>query len=97
MIEYRDSHDVDLEQLAALFVSAGWEHRAHDRRKLGLLVERSLYVSTADDGGTLVGFARALSDGVSNAYISTVCVLPAYRGQGIGFEKAPDMLWRDRR
>jgi ribosomal protein S18 acetylase RimI-like enzyme len=86
MLAYRDDHDVDLEQLAALFVSAGWPHRAADRAKLALLVERSFYVSTAWDAARLVGFARALSDGVSNAYVSTVCVHPEYRGRGIGRE-----------
>jgi len=32
----------------------------------------------------LVGFARAISDGATNAYISTVAILPAYQGQGVG-------------
>jgi hypothetical protein len=45
VIDYRDSHEIDLEQLATLFVSAGWEHRTRDRHKLALLVGRSLYVS----------------------------------------------------
>jgi ribosomal protein S18 acetylase RimI-like enzyme len=34
----------------------------------------------------LVGFARAISDGASNAYISTVAVLPEYQKRGIGRE-----------
>jgi ribosomal protein S18 acetylase RimI-like enzyme len=33
-----------------------------------------------------VGFARAISDGAFNAYISTVAVLPAYQKRGIGRE-----------
>ena len=44
---------------------------------------------------TLVAFARALSDGVSNAYISTVCVLPDYRGRGIGREVVRCMVERE--
>ena len=36
--------------------------------------------------GELVGFARAISDGVSNAYVSNVAVLPDWRGRGIGRE-----------
>ena len=94
-IAYRDGHDVDLEQLAHLFVTAGWPHRAADRTKLALLVSRSFYVSTAHDGDRLVAFARALSDGVSNAYISTVCVLPEYRGRGIGREVIRRMVERE--
>lgn len=94
-IAYRDGHDVDLDQLAHLFVTAGWPHRAADRTKLALLVSRSFYVSTAHDGDRLVAFARALSDGVSNAYISTVCVLPEYRGRGIGREVMRRMVERE--
>jgi GNAT superfamily N-acetyltransferase len=86
MIEYSDSHDVDLEQLARLFVSAGWDHRAYPRENLAALVANSRYVVSALEGARLVGFARAISDGVSNAYVSTVAVLPEWRGMGIGRE-----------
>lgn len=34
--------------------------------------------------GDLVGFARAVSDGVSLAYLADVYVLPAHRGHGLG-------------
>jgi ribosomal protein S18 acetylase RimI-like enzyme len=40
----------------------------------------------AFDGEALVGFARAISDGAFNAYVSTVAVAPAYQRQGIGRE-----------
>lgn len=36
------------------------------------------------DGGQLVGFGRAISDGFIQAAIYDVAVLPAYQGQGIG-------------
>ena len=94
-IAYGDGHDIDLDQLAHLFVTAGWPHRAADRSKLALLVSRSFYVSTAHDGDRLVAFARALSDGVSNAYISTVCVLPDYRGRGVGREVVRRLVERE--
>jgi GNAT superfamily N-acetyltransferase len=87
MIVYRADHaSLDLGQLAVLFVSAGWAWRAADPVKLAALVHGSLYVSSAHDGARLVGFARAISDGVTNAYVSTVAVLPEYRGRGIGAE-----------
>jgi len=126
-IEYRDGHDaVDLEQLERLRVSAGWTDRGRD--VLEQQVRGARWVVTAWDGETLVGFARAISDGVTNGYVSTVVVDERYRGRGIGaeivkrlvadrpgirwvlharrevtgfyerlgFEPAPDMLWRDR-
>lgn len=36
------------------------------------------------DGERLIGFTRALSDGVHRAYIEDVVIDPDYRGQGIG-------------
>jgi GNAT superfamily N-acetyltransferase len=95
VIDYRDSHDVPIEQLAVLFELAGWPHRARDRAKLAQLVESSYFVSTAFDGDTLVAFARAISDGVANAYVSTVCVLPEYRGRGIGREIVRRLVVRE--
>ena len=83
---YREGHDVDLEQLAALFASAGWHERAADRARLRQQLVGAMFVVSAWEGDTLVGFARAISDGATNAYISTVAVLPEYQGRGIGRE-----------
>ncbi len=85
-ILYRNDHEVDLDQLATLFNSVGWERRTVDRNRLAQLVRGSLYVVSAWEGDRLVGFARAISDGAFNAYISTVAVLPEYQRRGIGRE-----------
>jgi ribosomal protein S18 acetylase RimI-like enzyme len=87
MIEYRDTSDqVDLLQLARLFDSVGWHYRTGDAERLAQMVRGSAYATSALDGHKLVGFARAISDGAFNAYVSTVAVLPAYQRQGIGRE-----------
>ncbi len=85
-IIYRDDHDIDLDQLTILFNAVGWERRTADRTRLAQLVRGSLYVISAWDGERLVGFARGISDGATNAYISTVAVLPEYQKRGIGRE-----------
>ena len=36
------------------------------------------------ESGSQVGYARALSDGVSDAYLADVIVDPAHRGRGVG-------------
>lgn len=86
MFTYRDSHDIDLDQLAALFDAVGWQRRTTDRTRLAQLVNGSLWVVSAWEGDRLVGFARAISDGAFNAYISTVAVLPEFQRRGIGRE-----------
>ncbi len=85
-IDYRDAHDIDLDQLATLFDAVGWQRRTANRVRLAQLVDGSLWVVSAWEGDVLVGFARAISDGAFNAYISTVAVLPAYQKRGIGRE-----------
>ena len=78
----RDDHDIDFEQLEQLRLAGGW-------RPLGVAflerqVRGSLWVVSAWRGPRLVGFCRALSDGVTNAYIATVVVATDHRGQGLG-------------
>ncbi len=85
-IVYRDTHDIGLDQLTTLFNIVGWERRTADRERLAQLVRGSLYVVSAWEDDQLLGFARAISDGAANAYISTVAVLPEYQKRGIGRE-----------
>ena len=42
--------------------------------------------------GAMVGFARAVSDGCSLAYLADVFVLPPQRGQGLGHELVRAMI-----
>jgi ribosomal protein S18 acetylase RimI-like enzyme len=85
-ILYRKDHDIDLDQLTVLFNSVGWERRTADRGRLAQLVRGSMFVVSAWEGDRLVGFARGISDGATNAYVSTVAVLPEYQKRGIGRE-----------
>ncbi len=82
MIEYSESHDVDLDALAVL--RAACEFADKDREYLAKQVRGARWVVHAYDAGRLVGFCRAISDGVSNAYISSVMVHPEYRLRGVG-------------
>jgi ribosomal protein S18 acetylase RimI-like enzyme len=85
-ILYRDDHDIDLDQLTVLFNAVGWERRTADRERLAQLLRGSRYVVSAWESDQLAGFARAISDGAANAYVSTVAVLPEYQKRGIGRE-----------
>lgn len=49
-------------------------------------------VAGYDADGNLAAFCRAISDGVSIAYLSDVFVLPAHRGQGLGVRLVSHMI-----
>ena len=44
--------------------------------------------------GTMVGFARAFSDGVSTAYLADVFVVPEWRGAGVARRLLDEMIDR---
>jgi N-acetylglutamate synthase-like GNAT family acetyltransferase len=78
------SADLDLHQLQALLnKSAFW---AVDRRieDLQLALDRSEPVVSAWDGDKLIGFARAVSDGVYRATIFDVVIDCDYQRLGLG-------------
>ena len=49
-------------------------------------------VGCYDETGAMVGFARAISDGASMAYLADVFVLPEHRGQGLGVALVKAMI-----
>jgi N-acetylglutamate synthase-like GNAT family acetyltransferase len=76
--------DVDFEQLMALYEKAAFWARDRRREDLELAIAHSNPVITAWDGALMMGFARAISDGVYRATIWDVVVHPDYQGAGIG-------------
>jgi ribosomal protein S18 acetylase RimI-like enzyme len=74
-------------EIVSLYRSAGWwEDGRDDPSEIGELIQGSLvFVVAVDRGsGKAIGMGRAISDGVSDAYIQDLMVLPEYRGRGIG-------------
>lgn len=92
MVTYRDSDAIDFTQLARLFDDAGWSARTVDQARFTALIKGSRFVVSAWDGDALVGFARAISDGVKNAYVTDVVVRADHRRQGIGAELVRRLL-----
>ena len=82
MIELRDGSTIDLDALVAL--RARCEFSAKSTEFLGSQLAGTRWITHAYDGDRLIGFARAISDGVATAYLSSVMVDPDYRRRGIG-------------
>ena len=84
---YSITKDLPRTDVLALYRAAGWFSPSDPAPEFDAMIANSFAVSAAfDPAGRLVGMARALSDGVSDAYILDVVVDPAYRSQGIGRE-----------
>lgn len=82
-MDYRAPIPSDLPALRALLSANGWEHRLGDDSWLANLVAASQAL-VAVEGDEVVGFARAITDGLSNGYLSMVVVAPGFRHRGIG-------------
>ena len=73
------------EELIRQFLCAnGWAHRVPDAEAFALLLAHSQRTAVAVSDHRIVGFARAITDGISNGYISMVVVSQEHRLQGIG-------------
>ena len=82
---YSITKDLPRADVLALYRAAGWFGPSDPAPELDAMIANSFAVSAAfDPSGRLVGMARALSDGVSDAYILDVVVDPAHRLHGIG-------------
>jgi len=81
-ISYRDDGGVEIAALAWLRARCEFADRPADF--LSRQLEGARWLVHAHDGDRLVGFARAISDGVTSAYVSSVMVDPDYRRRGIG-------------
>lgn len=102
-MNYRPAAPEDYEAVRQFLIGAGWAHRVGDAERFSNMVAASDRTVVAWDGvdeGTgggarVVGFARALCDGVTSGYISMVAVAESRRGEGVGRELVRRLMGDD--
>jgi predicted N-acetyltransferase YhbS len=83
-IKIRPIQSTEIEAARQLLLAAGWDRAVSNEAEFSALLSRSQLTLVAVEGGEVVGFLRALSDGIANAYISMLVVDERHRGKGIG-------------
>ena len=70
-------------RVEALFRNAGWIAEKEPATCIPAMLLNSFCVAGAFHKGRLIGMMRALSDGVSDAYLIDMVVDPVFRGHGV--------------
>ena len=87
---HNDFPSVNPEKLQDVYASVGWMN--HNADIITKVFNASTHVTFAMDNDRVIGFGRALSDGVFNAAIYDVVVHADYQGMGIGRMIMNDLL-----
>lgn len=82
--------NVEWSRMKEIYRSVGWKN--HDEEKIKKIFQSSNVVAIAYDEDNIVGFGRALSDGVFNAAIYDVVVDEHYQNKGIGQQIIENLL-----
>jgi len=80
----------DEDEIMHLYRAGGWWKDEYDLKTIPSLIRGSFAFAVAIDqrSGHAIGMGRVLSDGVSDAYIQDLVVLPDFRKKGLGREIA---------
>jgi ribosomal protein S18 acetylase RimI-like enzyme len=80
----RDATLADASGIYDLLALHGWRHRIGGIEGFCRLLEASQRKVVAIESGRVVGFARGITDGIANGYLSMVLVAPEHRRNGVG-------------
>jgi ribosomal protein S18 acetylase RimI-like enzyme len=96
-MEIRNIQPSEVEAVRQLLVANDFGSRVHDVAQFQEMVERADRAILAVEDGEVVGFARALTDGISNGYLSMLVVAESHRRRGIGRALVHALMGEDRR
>ena len=85
-IEIKFVNDWNKDEIVNLYKAGNWWKDKYNSSSIKFLIKGSykFAVVIKKDEGRAIGMGRLISDGVSDAYIQDLVVLPKYRDQGIG-------------
>jgi len=93
-IQYKLVKEWSIDQIVELYKAGGWWKDHYHSSGISIMITGSFafFVAVDKNTGNAVGMGRAISDGVSDAYIQDIVVLKDYRGKGIGKEIVQNLL-----
>jgi aralkylamine N-acetyltransferase len=98
-IEIRCVQSWNGDEIVDLYRAGGWWKEEYNPAEIPRLIRGSFLFAVAVDkeSSRAVGMGRAISDGVSDAYIQDLVVLPQFRKRGIGIQLASALVQKCRK
>ncbi|MHC8331457.1 GNAT family N-acetyltransferase [Pseudomonas sp. LB3P25] len=100
VMRVRDVLPSEVESVRLFLDQNEWAHRTGSAEHFAQLIANSQRTALAMKDSQIIGFARGITDGLSNGYLSMVVVCGQHRREGVGralvehvMGENPDMTW----